>query len=156
MLFSRFHQLHSFNNFLFKFFNLSCKLFFWLSFSLAPIWIVLAVNKRIINVIHHEIEDSDRIRSNLTIKNFLIACDTGINFLLVLREIPHEPYCFLFNLFRVSISDENPRVNDIMVIIRSSIRSLIIHQYSCGPFTIQKQINFILVGLVYKSFLTLL
>lgn len=148
VLFSRLHKLHCLNNFFFELFNLSCKLLSSLCFNLTPILITLAIYKRIINIIHHKIEDSNRIRGNFTVKYLLIACYTCIDFLFVFRKISHEPYCLLLNFLWVTICHKNSGINYVVIIIRSSIWGLIINQYLCRSFTIQKQINFFLIGFI--------
>ena len=145
MLFPGLHELHGLNHFLLEFFDVHGEFLSGFFFTHAPIIVVLRVYKRIIDVVHHKVENSNWVGGQFSVKDFLVVPSSRIQFLFVLGEIPHEPDRFIFDPLAVTVSHEKTRIDNALVVIRACIRCLVIDQDLGRAFSVQEHLNFLFV-----------
>jgi len=96
----------------------------------------LGVEKRIINVLHHIVQNSDWIWGKLTEKYLFITSLVDVNLFFVFRKVSHEPNSLVFNLLIVTISEEELFSYKFLIVFRASIRGLIIDEELSGSFRV--------------------
>jgi hypothetical protein len=119
---------------------------------LTPILITLPIHHWIIYILHHEVENSDWIWCQLSIKNLLVVSVIKIvHFLFILWKIAHKPDGFIFYLFRVSISNKKASVNRTLVIVNTGVRRLVIDQNFWRALAFKKCLYFFSVGVIHEN-----
>lgn len=71
--------------------------------------------------------------------------------LFVFGEVSQKPDGFILDLFGVSVGDEKLGIDDVMVVLRSSIRSLIVDEYFWRSFAVEEQLHLLTIGLVAED-----